>query len=242
MLQIEIVSFNDRPTSEQLSRKSAVIVADFPHETNASFLEYALNLGSISRDGITSSSNKVEDGAIHLVQERSSPALDPYHNVMLSTTNSYFPLHTDEYFSATPARFVLLLCVAGSEIGGTSLVSYVDDIVESIEPNDLKLLASPLFPTQVGLRPILSDTQAGWNVRFNNMEMERAQKLLGNRNTLRFDAKGAAERFQQVADLHIRRHSLKSGECLVLSNYRALHGRTEFPSGSGRLLKRIRVK
>jgi hypothetical protein len=241
MKGIEVVPFKDRPNAEELTRHCAFVVTHFPAETNNPLLTFAAELGAVSLDGITSATNKIEDSAIHLVQEREHPALDPFHNVMISTTNQYFPLHTDEYFAEHPARFVLLLCVVPSETGGTALVSYIDDIVSDLTPDQQAILREPIYPTQVGLRAILEQSQLGWSVRFNELELERAQNPSGG-GPLPKSAREAVISLRRSADTHARRHEMMSGQCLALCNYKALHGRTSFPAGSARLLKRIRVK
>lgn len=238
---IETIDYRCRPKAEQLIAKNGFIIKNFPTESNAALLEYAAELGSLSLDGIGSPTNRLEDSAIHLIEQREVPALDHFNNVMLSTTNLHFPLHTDEYFAERPARFVMLLCIDPGQAGGTALVSYITDIVPELSPPSRQVLQERIFPSQVGPVSLLWETARGWHVRFNELELQRAQELRSV-EALPANATRAITELRELAHKHVRQHDLMRGECLTLYNYTTLHGRTAFPPGSGRLLKRIRVK
>lgn len=222
-----------------LCSASAVIVENFPTDSNLPLLEVATGLGQSSRDGITSASVRPEDQFIHLVSDRGDPAIDPLGNPMLSTTNSRMMLHTDEHFSACPARYVILLCVRQSENGGDTLLSDIRDIVLKLEETVIQLLLSRAFPSAIGPIPILQMEREAWSVRFNLLEMERAS---GGRLQFNLHEAEAVRQLACTALAESIRIKLLPGDCLILRNDIVLHGREGFPAGSPRLLKRIRVK
>ena len=223
-----------------LAAESVVLVEGFPLSTNEQLLECAARLGCLSRDGITSTDAQPEDRFVHLVRDRGAPALDPLGNAMISTTNAAQLLHTDEHFSANPAKFVLLLCIRQSDTGGDTLIAGIDEIVPKLDLDIVESLLSPIFPSAAGPVPILGENNGRWSVRFNLLEMERALRA----PCLQFEAQQftAIKQFVVVAEEVTVRLRLSPGDCLILRNDLVLHGRTTFPAGSRRLLKRVRVK
>lgn len=239
---IEAVGFHALPSDVAIESAAALVVRRFPTQTNASLLEYARSLGPLSLDGITSSTNQIEDHAVHLVRECAVPARDPFNNVMISTTSDPFPLHTDEYFSLHPARFILLLCISPAKSGGTSRISRVSSVVRGLGSRALDLLRRPVFPSQVGKKAVLAEDDWGWRVQFNEVEMQRAAALLQADWPTSRAIEGAIREFRECAAACCSQLELQEGDCLAISNWRALHGRTGFATGEHRLLKRVRIK
>jgi len=241
MAEIEIVSFKDRPDAKTLTERSTFIVTDYPTATNEALLTYAAELKTGKPDVRAAFPRQLPN--VHLVQELPRPMLNAFHHVMLSTTNDYFPLHTDEYFNDKPSRFVLLLCMTPADVGGTTLVAHIDDIVADLDEPTREALMRPVFPTQVGPRPLLEKTGDGWGMRFNELEIRRAKQVNGTQNTpLPKESVAAIIAMRESAERNMRRYDLKTGDCLVICNHRTLHGRTEFSGKAHRLMKRVRIK
>lgn len=227
-------------SAEKLSELDAAILQGFPTGTNRPLISLAAGLGKISVDGINSASNDLEDGCIHLVYDHKAPVVDPFGNAMVSTTHAAFPLHTDEYFAATPAKYVFLLCIRPSGEGGESLITIVDHAVANLSPAARRELGRPIFPSQAGPVRLLWHSGIGWAVRFNELEMRRA--ILPTTAPLSLAAIEAIGEFKDCATAKQIQFPLIAGECLFLRNERVLHGRRPFSPRSARLLKRIRVK
>jgi len=240
MAAIDIINYDNRPDAGTLTRRAAFVVTDYPIESDEALLQYGAEL----KIGVPDV-GKAFSGTpppVDLVQKMDRPMLDPFHNVMLSTTDSNFPLHTDEYFADEPARFVLLLCVTPAESGGTTLIANVDDIVADLAPATLAALMKPIYPTQLGLRAVLTETDQRYTVRYNALEMVRTQGGGRFKIQLSPEAMSAVAELRKAAEKNLRRYDLKRGDCLVIHNGRTLHGRTAFSGNARRLMKRVRIK
>jgi hypothetical protein len=167
--------YESRPDARTLTERATFVVTDYPTGTDEALLTYAAELKTGRRDVAAAFPDRLP--TVHPVQEMARPLLDPFHNVMLSTTKLYFPLHTDEYFTESPSRFVLLLCLTPAEIGGTTLVAHIDDIAADLDAQTRMALMKPVYPTQVGPRPLLVETADGLSIRFNELEVMRAKKF-----------------------------------------------------------------
>jgi alpha-ketoglutarate-dependent taurine dioxygenase len=217
------------------------IIEEVPSATNDAFIEMAKNLGEISLEGISPTSNTLEDGCVHLVKKHETPAKDPFGNVITSTTNLHFEIHTDEYFSRAPATFVLLLCVHQSKIGGESIISLVDSVLPLLNESDRILLQEPVYPTQVGSLPILTQVDGQYRVRFNMLELKRAAQ---SQYAPPCDSEHfvALNRLLEAPNERAVQFKLRPGDCLITENRKVLHGRVGFAEDDFRLLKRLRVK
>jgi alpha-ketoglutarate-dependent taurine dioxygenase len=77
-------------------------------------------------------------------------------------------------------------------------------------------------------------------VRFNCRDMLGFAKL---RNTLlTAQAVEDLKTFDHIAQQCVHTVDLQKGDCIIVDNHRALHGRSAFDAKSGRLLKRLRIK
>lgn len=223
-----------------MASSPAVLIEGFPTHQNAPLLNAAAALGPLSLDGINSPSVQAQDSFVHLISVRTEPAIDPNGNQMLSTTNMATPLHTDEYFSKTPAKFVFMLCIRQSDTGGESTVASLTDIMSNLSDLTVRVLCEAAFPFEQGPVPILKKEDSSWSVRFNYLEIMRAAAKTGQ--VLSDIQKKSVIDLQNAANLHCERFRLSPGDCLVVNNFEILHGREAFPADSGRLLKRVRVK
>lgn len=240
MANIEIVSYESRPAAKALTERATCVVTDYPTDSDEALLTYAAELKTGAPDVKAAFPDRLP--TVHPVQEMARPLLDPFHNVMLSTTNLYFPLHTDEYFAESPSRFVLLLCLTPAETGGTTLVAHIDDIVADLDAETRAALMKPMYPTQVGPRPLLEETPDGHSIRFNELEVIRAKEFNRQLLPLPEESRRAIAQLRAAAERHTRRYDLKTGDCLVIHNHRTLHGRTAFSGNAHRLMKRVRIK
>jgi alpha-ketoglutarate-dependent taurine dioxygenase len=240
MAEIEIASYECRPDARTLTERATFVVTDYPTGTDEALLTYAAELKTGRQDVAAAFPDRLP--TVHPVQEMARPLLDPFHNVMLSTTKFYFPLHTDEYFTESPSRFVLLLCLTPAEIGGTTLVAHVDDIAADLDAQTRMALMKPVYPTQVGPRPLLEETADGLSIRFNELEVMRAKEFNQQFLPLPEESRRAIAQLRAAAERRTRRYDLKTGDCLVIHNHRTLHGRTAFSGSAHRLMKRVRIK
>jgi len=159
-------------------------------------------------------------------------------HVIRSSTHLRFPLHTDGYNLADPPRLVFLLC---AREGSTRALSYISDawgVIESLSPDVVSRLAEPSFPSRRGPVSILSRTARGsFRVRFNEEEMERAGGPLWSEAR-----RATAREFGRALRASRGELTIRSGDCLVLDNYRVCHGRAPLPAESVRVLKRVWVR
>lgn len=240
MTEIEVVPYDNRPDAKALTNRATFVVTDYPVQNNNALLTYAAEL-KIGRPDVRAAFSDRPPG-MHVVRELPKATLNEFGHKMLSTTNDYFPLHTDEYYNDTPSRFVLLLCITPADEGGTTLVAHVDDIVTDLDAPTRLALMQPIFPTPSGPKSILEETADGWNMRFNELEIRRAKDFIGTRSRpLPKESIAAIVAVREAAERHMRRYDLKTGDCLVIQNYRTLHGRTEFSGKARRLMMRVRI-
>lgn len=205
---------------------------------NPALLDLAGSLGRIVRHGPNLGDPVREGEAVNIVRALPSPIADRSGKVMLSTLAIEHHMHTDECFYATPSRYVLLHCWRPDpEGGGLSLVAPVDDVLASLSPHERSACAELRFSWRGVESPILSSVpgMSSARVRFNmreahclEAEPEAGDALVG--------------RFAEAAERAAVEIELAPGDCLVLDNWRVLHGRTAFAPNSPRLLKRVGVE
>lgn len=206
---------------------------------NASLLAIAQSLGPIMVPGVAMDPN-LHDGLIYSVQPRNAGAgaRDNYGNTILSTTNLRFVLHTDAYNSAEPPRFVLLMRTDAGEQDEEPTKSYVSDGDQALvrmPSRQLDLLKQPRFPSARGSVALVEMYEDQRRLRFNPEEIAR----WGDKP----DPPIAAA-LNLLTELLIdgqEEFVLEPGDCLVLDNWRTVHGRSEIPAGSPRRLSRVWV-
>lgn len=163
-----------------------------------------------------------------------------------SASNEHFPFHTDCAHFLHPPEVMMLLCCQPSKTGGKTILTHINDILEKLNAQDKVDLCQISLPWWQGARnvsaPIFTNSKEGgkWLIRFNQDTLTREmgkdemakisalQSLLDVLNSLERDPQNVV--------------TLSSGDLLIVHNQRVLHGRTEFSSGSPRLLKRLRMR
>ncbi|UJR11007.1 hypothetical protein I4U23_015191 [Adineta vaga] len=166
-----------------------------------------------------------------------------------SATNQHFPLHTDCAHFLYPPQLMMLLCCRPSSLNpehGKTILTHVNDIVEKLTDEDRTNLTQLQFPwwqsRSIVRAPILSQDQQTnrWFVRFNQATLEREMNNDEFRNTSALQS--FIKLLQSIETDPNNTITLTTGDLLIVHNQRILHGRTAFPSGSSRLLKRIRIR
>lgn len=171
---------------------------------------------------------------IHRVEARETPLQDSVGNPILSTTHGHFACHTDEFFSPHPADVVMQFCVqAAQDGGGRSVVAFVRDIVARLDEGQIDVLSAATFPVRFGHTALLAAHDGGWHLRYNRDELPR--------RSLTPAQCAALDALEDAIDRCAYDFALAPGDCLVLDNRTALHGRTRFGLHSGRVLLRMRV-
>jgi alpha-ketoglutarate-dependent taurine dioxygenase len=216
---------------------------------NAALLALGKLLGTTSMQGTRSGAPNLENDGVNRVEAMDEPMRDAAGNPVLSSNSDEFPLHTDDSYNLSPARYVLMHCWqndASTELGagGESWLSHVNHIV-SKAPTDLvdRLIYTP-YPTPFGQATILqrARSQQGieWQVRFNRRDMQSFAKLRGK--SLSEQQLSDLAEFETLASQCMERLRLQPGDCIIVDNRRALHGRSAFNPASGRLIKRLRIQ
>ncbi len=182
----------------------------------------------------------IEPGGIHLVRALEVPLKDQFGNVVLSTSDEAFPLHTDQFFRAEPADLVAMLCCEASAQGGLTLLSDVRRVAESLSPEQTSGLTKAFVRAPFGHTSILRPERCGhYQVAYNRYEIDKCCRTLAHEYSPEECELMAS--FESWAALCSYQISLGVGDCLVLDNKRFLHGRTAITPGSQRLIKRLRV-
>lgn len=209
--------------------------------TNRELREIGAMLGSASLSGIHPGSPNSEEFAICRVEALEQPCVDPVGQLILSTSAAEFPLHTDDTFAPQPARWVLMHCWRADEAGGgVSRVSRLTDFLPQLSTTAVKHLKAKGFASPFGSAPVLFATsEADMGIRFNRRDFDSYAKRFGP--PLSGPQADALDEVMAAANAHAREVALSMGDCLIVDNWRVLHGRTAFAAGSGRLLKRLRV-
>jgi alpha-ketoglutarate-dependent taurine dioxygenase len=225
----------------ELHTKGWVVVPHIERDTNnASLLALGRQLGELSGQGSHKGAPNLENDGVNRVENMDKPMRDAVGNAVLSSNADVFPLHTDDSYSPRPARYVLMHCWQADENGGESWLAHVDKIV-ALAPSDLiERLTTRLYTTPYGSAPVLRrDAQQQWRVRFNQRDMIGFAKLRSTLITGQQRSDLAA--FETLAMKCLEKVALRTGDCIVVDNHRALHGRSAFNPASRRLIKRLRI-
>src|SRR5918993_1527101 len=84
----------------------------------------ALFLGEVSYEDVRAPEPGTT-GFIHRIEAKEEPLQDDFGYEILSTTNSKFPCHTDDYFIERPCDVFLLHCVLQAEHGGDTIIVHL---------------------------------------------------------------------------------------------------------------------
>jgi hypothetical protein len=180
-------------------------------------LSFAGQLGEIVPPGVGMPSG-AHDDRVYSVRVRDGGAgfRDRHGNLVLSSTNLAFPLHTDAYNRDRPPRYVLLL---RSDESADATPTYVSDARAALRvlPTHLStVLREPVLPSALGPVPLVEsrDGVSDW-VRFNREEIDHWEERNGNpslappaREALSQFAKATRERQQPIV--------IRTPDCLAI--------------------------
>lgn len=227
----------DADLSASLRSEGFAVLPDVARDAdNASVLAIARRLGSVSLSALPQRSGLVEAAGVQRVEALAEAPRDQFDQPLLSGHHAAFALHSDQAFSASPCRYVLLHCWrADREGGGVSLLAERGQIEAAADRDTREALRTLSLPYAFADASTLGYT----SLRYNRAEVmtaaARRQRPLSS-NQLHW-----LDRFDRLFDRVKQSILLRPGELLVLDNHRLLHGRSAFAAGSDRLLKRLRV-
>ncbi len=226
----------------EIEQRGWFVVSDVPCWVgNTELLDLAASFGKIRGLGPNINDPVREGEAVHLINALAEPMPDASGKMMLSTMPVAHHMHTDETFCQVPSRYVLLHCWRPDPRGGgDSLVAMIDDIVTYLDPAVAAGCYATPFHWREAVSPILSRMDgAAWPfVRFNLREVLTSERGEGEPGTA---THALAHAFAEATERATVALELRAGDCLILDNWRVLHGRTQFDAGSPRLLKRVGV-
>ncbi|TRO88315.1 TauD/TfdA family dioxygenase [Glycocaulis profundi] len=159
----------------------------------------------------------------------------------LSRTHLPLPAHTDASYSANPHQLAAFQMVRADAQGGESAVVTAVEICDALEPETLTALREPVFPFGKSLKPILWGPEGDERIRYYRVQLD-AGIADGAQVSARHMAAVRALDAALEDPAPGRRFRLENGQILLINNVRALHGRTGFSPGSGRLMLRIRAR
>lgn len=164
-----------------------------------------------------------------------------------SKTNLY--LHTETAFHPYKPSFVFLLCLRGDETAATTVAS-VNEIIEKLDKETIKILESPSFIT--GIDESFKDgknddfglvTSVLRNIgdEFDDLKwtMTFDWQLMKGINS---DSEYALNKMRDAVNDSVDNVYLKTGDLILIDNNRAVHGRSSFQpryDGTDRWLKRL---
>ncbi len=238
LARIEFVDARATQLKVLLASAGAVCVSKVKDDQSLEIL--ASMFGAIRDPGVGMSSALRNEG-IYTVQVRNAGKgiLDDFGNVIYSSTSDPFELHTDAYNSNIPPRYVLLRRTDSSTESPLSMVADGRDALSPLDVPAQVVLRQPSFPSANGLVPIVISTTAGTNIRFNSAEIGRWQVPCGV--SLSVDAVQAISAFLSATRRSLRKFVLRQFECLILDNWRMLHGRSALSTTSTRTVQRMWV-
>jgi alpha-ketoglutarate-dependent taurine dioxygenase len=201
-------------------------------------LDLAASFGRIKSHGPNLRDPVREGEAVGVITSLAQPVADRSGKTMLSTMAIDHHLHTDESFYAVPSRYVLLHCWRPDPAGGgVTLLTPVEDVLARLTPEERAGCARIRYRWRGVESPILAAMPNGApaRVRFNLREADCLERPRAAGDAL-------ALRFAHAAEAAATELPMEAGDCLVLDNWRVLHGRTGFAPNSPRLLKRVGVE
>ena len=225
-----------------LSRHRTVLIRNFGDSAdNDLLLHLATGLGRPYKDPKLPN-RLMEDEIVFRVECVGEGIRDSRGVVLYSTTNARFPSHTDGSGKPNPYDVVLLYCARQGICGGDSTLITLDELVNHLDLQSLKILRTNSFPFTFGVAPIICGRGRHMWIRYNAEELSfycrrRRMELDGDQK------KALANVAATLSMLENRQPKVRmaSGQCLVLDNKRVLHGRTAFSAEGNRLLKRVRL-
>jgi hypothetical protein len=126
--------------------------------------------------------------------------------------------------------------------GGELTLITLDELIKILDVESIETLRTEAFPVPYGFASIISGRADEMWIRYNAEELSfycrrRAVKLSENQE----DALRNLAEALSILENNGTKVTMSPGQCLVIDNKRALHGRTSFPANGKRLLKRLRL-
>jgi alpha-ketoglutarate-dependent taurine dioxygenase len=235
---LEYGDYEPESLADRIAERGWLLVRGVPCWIgNVALLDLAASFGRIKRHGPNLGDPAREGEAVGIVRSFAKPIADRSGKTMLSTMAADHHLHTDESFYATPSRYVLLHCWRPDPAGGgISLIATAEDALARLTPEERRNCARFRYSWRGVVSPILAamPDNAPPRLRFNIREADCLEDPRAAGDAL-------AQRFACAAAEAALELPMAEGDCLLLDNWRVLHGRTAFAPDSPRLLKRVGV-
>ncbi len=213
----------DKLVLKNLLENKPVLINDFPLRKNY-LLEFISKIGTPITDfrnrGKAYFEVKIEGKAGFY----SSYANCPYH----------FPPHTDCSDFENIPNAICLLCVKPDKIGGYSILSDLNSIVQGMKPDLKHFLLEHKFKMREKTRSILYEKSE------NNFGIIYNRAIIENFSSLNNNEQLQLNRLDALIDNSAFEIKLKKRDLLIIRNDTYLHGRTDFKEPSARLLRRVR--
>lgn len=223
--------------ADLVHRSGALILDHVP--TTDELVEIARSLGPIRSPGVAMDPTS-HDGMIYRVQvrNRGEGITDQHGNTIVSSTNADFSLHTDGYNSTLPPRFVLLRRSDDSNEEPISSVADLRELLPYLSQHDRDLLRRPIFPSANGLVALIEEESSPPRIRLNYVEICRWSRGSAEPSAAADDA---IAHLLNIAESKAEHFVLAQYNCLIIDNFRILHGRSELLGDSRRVVERMWV-
>jgi len=169
-------------------------------------------------------------------------------NQISSSSKTVLELHTETAFHSYRPDYVFLLCLRGDPNAHTTYAN-IEDILEKLSPETIKILENKWFRTRVD-ESFMLDKQEG-DV---GIDVAVLSRLNNGSYTIRYDralmtglwadAQDALLELSDAINKSTQSVALDAGDLLVIDNNTAVHGRSDFQpryDGTDRWLKRALV-
>ncbi len=158
-------------------------------------------------------------------------------------SRTHLPLasHTDSSYMDNPHDLVAFQCIVADKMGGESTMFAVEDILQLIDSENLKLLRASVFPFGDNIYPIISGVKGNEQIRYYRSQLDRTLELKGSSLPDRY--RMAIDNLDTVLQKSARliKFPLRPGQIVFIHNKKVLHGRTGFSPDSDRRLYRVRL-
>jgi hypothetical protein len=226
---------------EYMKNSDVILIRNFVSGANyESLLRLANSLGYASFERTIVPRRKLSHEFIYTIREEGDGL---YDNGLLiySTTNRHFSCHTDDSCNENPRNTIMMYCEKAAPSGGMILLCRLSDILYELSSDEISVLEKQIFPFQFGVAPILKHEGRNYTIRYNRLEIDRYRERLAL--DLPKNVEYVLDKIDRIVDIKSKENSflLLPGDCLIINNDSILHGRTEFPKGSNRVLKRLKL-
>jgi alpha-ketoglutarate-dependent taurine dioxygenase len=156
-----------------------------------------------------------------------------------NTTNADLLLHTDGSFEERPPQVMLISCEHPAAVGGNTRICFASDIFLKIKAERPEFLHALSLENSFTIR---RDNRASAKPVFKQLGNGRMAMTFRYGSDVQISVHPEAQKgydfiVRLLADpSHFMEFKLHTNEVLVFDNTAVLHGRTEFPPDSGRIL------